>query len=81
MIELNFAGPIPDNVKNRALTVVSSRILRTGTGWKKGSGLKYWYSFRLNSNYRVLRSIEGSIFVSNHDLYEKKIKKLKKVEA
>lgn len=80
MNELIFAGQIPDKLKLKAHSIVSNPALRVGHGWKKISGLRDWFSYRLNDNYRLMRTHSGPFLACNHDLYERKIKTLKRQE-
>lgn len=75
MIELIFAGPVPERLKEKAFLTVHSSY---ATGWKKIAGLQSYFSFRLNNNYRILRSENGRVLVCNHDIYEKKIRLIRK---
>ena len=81
MIEIFFAGRIPDNIRCKAELIIHGNVLGIGCGWKKISGLKGQLSYRLNRNYRAIAIKNGQVFVSNHDTYIKKIKYLKKAEV
>lgn len=81
MNEIVFAGPIPTNIRSKAETLIQDGAICLGGGWRKISGLKGSLSYRLNRNYRAIAIKSGAFFVSNHDIYSKKIKYLRKVEA
>jgi hypothetical protein len=74
---LKFEGSVPERIRMKANSIVSSLPIRIGNGWKKVVGLDGWFSYRLNNNYRVLCSGGGNSVVSNHDIYLKTIRKLK----
>jgi hypothetical protein len=70
-------GAVPKRIMKKADIIVSSHNLCIGNGWKKITGLQGWFSYRLNNNYRLLRSSDGYQIVCNHDIYQKKIQRLK----
>jgi hypothetical protein len=73
---LVFIGAVPERIMKKAESIVSSHGLCVGDGWRKITSLQGWYSYRLNKNYRLLRSINGYEAVCNHDNYQKKIRGL-----
>jgi len=46
--------------------------------WKKVTGLKKAYSYRLSANHRILYLVDRLFFVSDHDRYAKKICNIKR---
>jgi len=45
---------------------------------KKIIGLKNYYSLKISTNYRILLSNTGKVFICSHSRYEKKIHNLKR---
>ena len=78
MSKLLFTAHVPENLKAKAHEISESEDFRIGCGWKKIAGLKDWFSYRLNNNYRLLKDYDGSCIVCNHDVYQKKIRSLKR---
>jgi len=76
MIDIVFAGPIPNHIRNKAFFVLDHHTAQKG--WRKIHSLGRYFSFRLNRNYRIIRTADGNFIVCNHDLYEKKIKTIKR---
>lgn len=78
MIDILFAGPIPVHIRKKAFFVLEENHI--DAGWRKVSGLKKHFSYRLNRNYRIIKGGNENAIVCNHDLYEKKIKGIKRGE-
>lgn len=78
MHHLIYSGKVPSNIKVKATTLIESSTVIFDSGWKKIRGLHEYYSFRLSRNYRALGKVNSPILVCNHDVYEKKMKTLKK---
>ncbi len=78
MIDIKFAGSIPDSIREKAYEIVKEFALQIGNGWKKVQGLKNHFSFRLRDGFRILLGRNGHCYVYSHQKYEKRIRILKK---
>ncbi len=78
MSELIFAGQVPTNIKEKAMVLMASEKVHCSSRWKKIRGLHRYFSMRINNNYRVLSTGDSLPIVCNHDVYERKIKTLKR---
>lgn len=72
----SWIGAIPAHLVSKAQIAINSTP-SIGDGWKKLTGLKDCFTFRLNNNYRVLCWRKREYIVCDHDTYEKKIKLLR----
>jgi hypothetical protein len=77
MAELISSGPIPGRILEKARRLLDANSYGAGLGWKKITRINGWYSYRLNMNYRLLKCLDGPMYVCKHDVYEKKIRRLK----
>lgn len=75
MKELSF---VPQEFLKKAAEIIELFKRGLKRFWKKLAGVKSWYSYRLDMNYRVLTDGRGNFFVGCHDAYENKIKNLKR---
>lgn len=77
-MSLTILGNCPSRIILKAMILI--RSFQDGNArCKKLSGLRQYSSIRLSSNYRLLLAPSGSVFISSHDDYERKIKQLKKI--
>jgi len=72
---VEFSRNVPGRIKEKAINALTDIDM---SRWKKLSGLKELYSYRLDMNYRIILSLNGKAKVSDHDKYEKKIKIIKR---
>jgi len=69
---------IPEQLLNKAAKIIELFLKGIKRKWKKLSGLKNYYSYRLSMNYRLLADSKGNFFIGCHDAYSAKIKAVKK---
>lgn len=81
MTESIFAGQIPKRLQKKAEVLLKNHKKYHYYGWRKVVGLKKWFSYKLNDNYRILHQQGGIYFISNHDKYIKKIRAIRKQES
>jgi hypothetical protein len=80
MIPIIILGHCPNRVIHKAHFLLStSETLHKVS--KKLSGIKRYSSIKINTNFRVLLSNNGKVFLCSHKHYEKKIKNLKRIGA
>ena len=78
MIDVVYAGQVPSNIREKVTALITSGLVEDTPGWKKIRSLRKSFSFKLSRNYRILCWGGAPLFVCNHDIYERKIRNLRK---